>query len=42
MVLSIPFARYSELLVEKRDVFYTPPAFSAPQGVTPSECRDDV
>jgi len=29
--------RYSDLLVENHEFFSTPPVFSAPQGVTPSE-----
>jgi len=33
---------YSDLLVENREFFYTPPVFSSPQGVTPSEFREDV
>jgi len=37
-----PFLRYSELLVENCDIFTSPPLFSGPAGVTPSEFREDL
>jgi len=37
-----PFLRYSELLVEKFDIFTPHLCLAAPQGVTPSEFREDL
>ena len=42
MVLSLSSTRYRDLLVENRKCFYTPRVFIVPQGVTPSEFREDV
>jgi len=35
MAISCIIARYSELLVGIRQIFYTPPVFSAPAGGDP-------
>jgi len=41
MALSIvSFARYSDLLVENGEFFYTSPVFSAPDRGNPSEFRE--
>jgi len=37
-----PFLRYSELLVENCDIFTPHLCLAAPQGVTPSEFREDL
>ena len=37
-----PFLRYSELLVENFDIFIPHLCLAAPQGVTPSEFREDL
>jgi len=37
-----PFLRYSKLLVENCDIFTPHLCLSAPQGVTPSEFREDL
>jgi len=37
-----PFLRYSELLVENCDIFRPHLCLAAPQGVTPSEFREDL
>ena len=37
-----PFLRYSELLVENCDIFTHHLCVAAPQGVTPSEFREDL
>jgi len=36
------YARYSDLLVENREIFIPQLYLAAPQGVTPSEFRKDV
>ena len=36
------FARYSDLLVENREIFIFHLYLALPQGVTPSEFREDV
>ena len=37
-----PFLRYSKLLVENCDIFRPHVCLAAPQGVTPSEFREDI
>jgi len=37
-----PFLRYSEILVENCDIFTPHLCLAAPQGVTPSEFREDL
>jgi len=37
-----PFLRYSKLLVENCDIFIPHLCLTAPQGVTPSEFREDL
>jgi len=37
-----PFLRYSKLLVENCDIFIPHLCLAAPQGVTPSEFREDL
>jgi len=37
-----PFLRYNELLVENCDIFRPHLCLAAPQGVTPSEFREDL
>ena len=37
-----PFLRYSQLLVENCDIFTSHLCLAAPQGVTPSEFREDL
>jgi len=37
-----PFLRYSKLLVENCDIFMPHLCLAAPQGVTPSEFREDL
>ena len=37
-----PFLRYSKLLVENCDIFTPHPCSAAPQGMTPSEFREDL
>jgi len=38
----VSFARYSDLLVENRAIFISHLYLAPPQGVTPSEFREDV
>jgi len=38
----VSFARYSDLLVENREIFIPHLYLAHPQGVTPSVCREDV
>ena len=42
MALSCVVCEIERLIVRKSRNFYTPPVFIAPQGVTPSEFREDV
>jgi len=42
MAISCMFARYSDLLVENREIFIPNLYLAPPQGVTPSEFRKDV
>jgi len=42
MCLSLPFSRYSQLFVESRRFWPTPPAFRAPVGGEPFEFRGDL
>jgi len=41
-VRSRSFARYNDLLVENREIFIPHLYLAPPQGVTPSEFREDV
>jgi len=38
----VSITRYSDLLVENREIFITNLYLAPPQGVTPSEFREDV
>jgi len=38
----VSFARYSELLVQNREIFIPHMYLASPQGVTPSEFHEDV
>ena len=42
IVCEISFARYSDLLVENREIFIPHLYLAPPQGVTPSEFRENV
>ena len=42
MAISCIVCEISRLIGRKSHNFYTPPVFSAPQGVTPSEFREDL
>ena len=40
--ISLSFAKYSEILVENHEIFIPHLYLATPQGVTPSEFREDV
>ena len=42
MAILVSFARYSDLLIENREIFIPHPYLAPSQGVTPSEFREDV
>ena len=42
MAIFVSFARYSDLLVENREIFIHHLYLAPPQGVTQSEFREDV